>query len=224
MAAKGSEFEQEMVQLEAELRKLEAEYNMFFAGRLPRLPWETRSRVEALVKRYDRMSLRNTAERFRFGMVQARFASFCDLWDRSLKAKEEGRQPGRRPRTGGSPPVAAPPPVPVVPPTAKAPAPPVQPPPPPPSTIAPPAARTRDDVLHVASFRNPADAPDKVQQLYERLSEARRAAGEDALPYERFNAVVSAQMRKLGGGDSEVAFKVSVKDGKVTLTANKKDE
>ena len=37
--------------LEAELKRLEAEYNMFFAGRLPRPPWETRGRVEALVKR-----------------------------------------------------------------------------------------------------------------------------------------------------------------------------
>ena len=27
---------------------------MFFAGRLPKPPWETRSRVEALVKQYDR--------------------------------------------------------------------------------------------------------------------------------------------------------------------------
>ena len=32
--------------LEAELKRLEAEYNMFFAGRLPRPPWETRARVD----------------------------------------------------------------------------------------------------------------------------------------------------------------------------------
>ena len=67
-----------MAQLEAEIKRLEAEYNMFFAGRLPRLPWETRARVEALVKRYDRMNLRNTAERFRFGTLQAKFVAFCD--------------------------------------------------------------------------------------------------------------------------------------------------
>ena len=30
---------------------------MFFAGRLPRPPWETRSRVEAMVKRLDRMHI-----------------------------------------------------------------------------------------------------------------------------------------------------------------------
>ena len=49
-----SEFERELQRLEVELKRLEAEYTMFFAGRLPRPPWETRSRVEALVKQYDR--------------------------------------------------------------------------------------------------------------------------------------------------------------------------
>src|SRR5688500_20375564 len=91
MALKGSEFDQQMVKLEAEIKRLEAEYNMFFAGRLPRLPWETRARVDALVKRYDRMNIRNTAERFRFETLQARYTGFCDLWERALKAKEEGR-------------------------------------------------------------------------------------------------------------------------------------
>ena len=73
MALKGSEFEQAMTKLEAELKRLEAEYNMFFAGRLPRLPWETRARVEKLVKHYDRMHLSNTAQKFRFAMLQARY-------------------------------------------------------------------------------------------------------------------------------------------------------
>ncbi len=50
----------EMTDLQKDLRRsrrikrLEAEYNMFFAGRLPRPPWETRGRVEALIKRHDR--------------------------------------------------------------------------------------------------------------------------------------------------------------------------
>src|ERR1700731_4381608 len=64
---------------------------MFFAGRLPRPPWETRGRVEALVKRYDRAYITNTGERFRFTTLQSRFATFVDLWDRGLRAREEGR-------------------------------------------------------------------------------------------------------------------------------------
>ena len=34
---------------------------MFFAGRLPRPPWETRKRVEAMVKRIDRLHIRTPA-------------------------------------------------------------------------------------------------------------------------------------------------------------------
>ena len=77
--------------LEAELKRLEAEYNMFFAGRLPRPPWETRSRVQAIVKRIDRTSISNYGEKFRFSTLQSRFATFIDLWDRGLRAREEGR-------------------------------------------------------------------------------------------------------------------------------------
>ena len=77
--------------LEAELKRLEAEYNMFFAGRLPRPPWETRGRVDAMVKRIDRMRIANYGDRFRFTTIQSRYATFVDLWDRGLRAREEGR-------------------------------------------------------------------------------------------------------------------------------------
>jgi hypothetical protein len=83
--------EQDLQQLEAELKKLEGEYNMFFAGRLARPPWETRSRVEALVTRYDRAHIQNFGHRFRFSTLQSRYAAFVDLWDRGLRAREEGR-------------------------------------------------------------------------------------------------------------------------------------
>jgi hypothetical protein len=63
-----------------------------------------------------------------------------------------------------------------------------------------------------------------LKQLYERLSAARKAAGEQPLPYDRFAQVVQAQVKKLGGGSGEVAFRVAVDQGKVTLTATKKSE
>src|SRR5262245_15102769 len=86
-----SNVEQDLNRLEAELKRLEAEYNMFFAGRLQRPPWETRERVAALVKQYDRGHLGNTGDRFRFQTLQSRYATFVDLWDRGLRAREEGR-------------------------------------------------------------------------------------------------------------------------------------
>lgn len=73
------------------MKRLEAEYNMFFAGRLPKPPWETRSRVDALVKQYDRSHIQNYGDRFRFLTLQSRYAALVDLWDRGLRAREEGR-------------------------------------------------------------------------------------------------------------------------------------
>jgi len=83
--------ERELTILEGELKRLEAEYNMFFAGRLPRPPWETRGRVDAMVKRLDRTHISNTGDRFRFSTLQSRFQTFADLWERGLRAREEGR-------------------------------------------------------------------------------------------------------------------------------------
>ena len=49
--AEHTDVQTDLQALAADLKRLEAEYNMFFAGRLPRPPWETRGRVEALIKR-----------------------------------------------------------------------------------------------------------------------------------------------------------------------------
>ena len=182
-----TEIERDLQRLEAELKRLEAEYNMFFAGRLPKPPWETRSRVEALVKHYDRMHIQNTGDRFRFATLQSRFSAFIDLWDRGMRAREEGRsgpfaQKRSQAETG---------------------------------------ARAKDQrVLHVASFKDPVHEQDKLHDLYESLVEARREIGEQAVPFHKFAALVKNQVKKLkDSGSPEVAFRVSVKDGKVNLTA-----
>jgi hypothetical protein len=86
-----SESERELQQLSTELRKLEGEYTMFFAGRLPRPPWETRGRVDQLFKRWDKRPTDTLVTRFRLQTLQTRYSRFVDLWDRALRQKEEGR-------------------------------------------------------------------------------------------------------------------------------------
>jgi len=179
--------EKEMQRLEAELKQLEAEYNMFFSGRLPKPPWETRSRVEATVKQYGRAYFQNTADRFRFETLQTRFQTFIDLWDRGLRAREEGR-PG------------------------------------PFAQKHPSADAQRKEVgnriLHVSAFRDPLREIDKLTELYESLAEARREVGEEAPPFHKFADLVKNQVKKLNqGGSGEIAFRVAVKDGKVSFTA-----
>ena len=86
-----TDIQKDLLTLEADLKRLEAEYNMFFAGRLPRPPWETRGRVEAMIKRWDREYISSSGDRFRFEMLQTRFQKFNELWERGLRAREEGR-------------------------------------------------------------------------------------------------------------------------------------
>jgi hypothetical protein len=77
---------------------------MFFGGRLPRPPWETRGRVEALFKRHDRGYIPSTADRFRFEMLQSRFQKMIEVWDRGLRAREDGRSgPFAKPRAAAPP-------------------------------------------------------------------------------------------------------------------------
>jgi hypothetical protein len=184
-----ADIERELRRLESDLRRLEAEYNMFFAGRLPRPPWETRSRVDAAMKQFDRTPPQNYGERFRFQTLQARFSAFADLWDRGLRARDEGG--GRANRFG----------------------------------VQKTASGERGDaagprIVHVASFTDPMQEMDKLHDLYDSLTEARREAGADNVPFDRFADLVKTQVQKMresGGG--EVAFRVSVVDGKVNFTA-----
>ena len=88
-----------MQKLEAGIKQLEAEYNMYFAGRLPRPPWETRARVAALVKQYDRAYIQNTGDRFRFSTLQSRYGearyaeAACATWC-GTKRTRAGSTPG----------------------------------------------------------------------------------------------------------------------------------
>jgi hypothetical protein len=178
----------DLAALDTELRRLEAEYNMFFAGRLPRPPAETRSRVTRMVKRLDRLHIPNYADRFRFTTLQARYAAFVELWDRGLRAREEGRPgPFTRPaRQGAS------------------------------TADGHPAER----IVHVAAFHDPMREIDKLQDLYDRVVEARRSIGEEAVPFHRFAELIKQQVKQLRQqGSPEVAFRVTVKEGKVRFTA-----
>ena len=175
--------------LERDLKRLEGEYQMFFAGRLPRPPWETRSRVDALVTRLDRSPPTNYGERFRFSSLQARFRAFIDLWDRGLRAREEGR----------AGPFAARPPV---------------------LVDEPRSSPSESRVLAVATFSDPTLETDKLNSLFDGVISARREVGQDVIPFERFAALISKQVGAFRAkGCDEVAFRVGVKDGKVSLTA-----
>jgi hypothetical protein len=187
MPAEQSEHEREVQVLEAELKRLEAEYHMFFAGRIPRPPWETRTRVTGMFKKFDRMqnAINNYAVKFRFQTLQSRFTSQLDLWDRGLRSREEGRAgPFAQPKMVERPKPA------------------------------------RDRVVAVTTLSDPLREMEKVQELYMNLVEARKEAGQEGLPFDKFADLIRKQVGSLREqGSSEVAFRVALKDGKVAFTA-----
>jgi hypothetical protein len=186
-----TELERDLNGLEAALRRLENEYNMYFGGQLPRPPWETRRRVEALLRRFDRAYIQNAVDRFRLNTLQSRFSTFAELWDRAMRAREEGR-PGPFSRAGRTAAVA-------------------------PQPAQPPAEQAMGTVV-VSDVDRDRHA---VEALYESLLAARRSVGvEERLPFERFAEIVKGQVSQLQrAGSRDVAFCVSVKGGKVAFTA-----
>ena len=198
MASPQREFDRDMQQLEAEIRRLELEYNMFFAGRAQRLPWEQRARVETLVRRFDRTDIQNTADRFRFHTLQSRYSAFVELWERQLKAQEQGRL--RVPRAPGN--------------TAAAPR-------PAPRPESPPESKPPDEfVEHAVRLHDPDAEAERVQELYEYLAAAKREAGQPPLPYDRVDALVRDQLQKFGPEGHDLVFKVALREGRVMLTVS----
>jgi hypothetical protein len=179
-----SDVERDLQKLETGLKNLEAQYNMYFSGRLPKPPWETRASVEALVKRYDRGHIQNYGDRFRFQTLQSRWATLVDLWDKGLRAREEGRPgPFVHRRAPEEP------------------------------------KKTQNRILCVSAFSDVLREQDKLHDLYESLAEARHEVGMDPVPFHKFAELVKTQVKKLSEDGAEVAFRVAIKDGKVSLTA-----
>ncbi len=59
-----------------------------------------------------------------------------------------------------------------------------------------------------------------MHQLYDNLAQARKEAGQEAIPFHKFADLVKTQVNSLKEkGSPEVAFRVAVKDGKVAFTA-----
>ena len=83
--------ERELQALAAQLKKVETEYNMYFAGRTGRPPIDSRAALDRTFKRVDRAAFDSPVARFQFSTLQARYSSLADLWDRGVRAREEGR-------------------------------------------------------------------------------------------------------------------------------------
>jgi hypothetical protein len=82
--------DEELKQIEDNLRRLKIEYDIFFGGGSKKPPTDLEWRVQAALKRHSDSQKLNFAQRFRFNTLQQKYAIYSDLWRKKVSIKEEG--------------------------------------------------------------------------------------------------------------------------------------
>jgi hypothetical protein len=95
--------EEQLVRLEDDLRRLKVEFDIYFNGAAKRPPYDTKGRVETIIKRLADERTLSFAQRYFYNSLVARYTSFLQLWRRTMQEREEGRghAPTRRHAHGG---------------------------------------------------------------------------------------------------------------------------
>lgn len=85
--------DEDLSQIEKDIRQLKIEYDQYFGGGRKRPPTEIEWRVDLLVKRYnERGGELKSAQRFRFNNLTQTYAKYKDIFRKKTAMKEEGRQ------------------------------------------------------------------------------------------------------------------------------------
>jgi hypothetical protein len=85
--------DEQLTRLEDDIRRLRVEFDIFFNGGAKRAPYDTKGRVETLLKRLGDDRTLTYAQRYRYNSLAARYNLFRDLWRRTMQGREEGRDP-----------------------------------------------------------------------------------------------------------------------------------
>ena len=92
MANPTTVIDEELGQLERDIRQLKIEYDQYFGGGRKRPPTEIEWRIELLVKRYsERSGELKYGQRFRYNNLTQTYAKYKDIFRKKLQQKEEGR-------------------------------------------------------------------------------------------------------------------------------------
>jgi hypothetical protein len=84
--------DEELGQLERDIRQLKIEYDQYFGGGRKRPPTEIEWRIDLLVKRYaERGGDLKFAQRFRFNNLSQTYAKYKDIFRKRAAQKEEGK-------------------------------------------------------------------------------------------------------------------------------------
>lgn len=193
--------EKQLVRLEDDIRRLKIEYDVFFNGGSKRAPYETKSRVETTIKRISDDRSLTYAQRYHFNSLIARYTAFRELWRRTMKGREEGRDMSHlppkaqeeNPTTGHQTET--------------------------PKQKATAVANTSTKVV----CNDVKSETESVKKLYEALIQAKRQCGEatEGLNFSAFQQHLVAQSDKIMQNlrCDRVSFQIGVENGKVSFKA-----
>ena len=84
--------DEELAQLERDIRQLKIEYDQYFGGGRKRPPTEIEWRIDLIIKRYaERGGELKMAQRFRYNNLTQSYAKYKDVFRKKMQQKEEGR-------------------------------------------------------------------------------------------------------------------------------------
>jgi hypothetical protein len=194
--------DEDLSQLERDIRQLKIEYDMYFGGGRKRPPTEIEWRIELIVKRYgERGGDMKFGQRFRFGNLAQTYAKYKDVFRKRLAQREEGKV--QRHFGAAAKAIEAE--------RAKAQA----------ATDAAASAEAAKVFRVVCTA--PEKEADKVEQLYEAFVRAKQAAGEEMgkMTHAGFNEFVRKKTKDLQKQKNchEVEYVVETVDGQVKLKA-----
>jgi hypothetical protein len=95
--------DEQLARLEEDIRRLKVEFDIYFNGAAKRPPYDTKGRVDTLIKRLADDRTLSFAQRYHYNSLAARYTSFMQLWRRTMQEREEGRAPSRRPASQTTP-------------------------------------------------------------------------------------------------------------------------
>jgi hypothetical protein len=198
--------DEELAQLEKDIRQLKIEYDMFFGGGRKRPPTEIEWRIEQIVKRYsERGGDLKFNQRFRFSNLAQTYAKYKDIFRKKTAQKEEGKIQrhfgaaakaieAERARANPEPPVS------------------VQ-----------AASNTNESRAYRVVCSDPEKESDKVDQLFNAFLKAKQVAGEDTAKLSKasFDEFVRKKTKDLQSKKNcrDVEYVVEIVDGQVKLKA-----
>jgi hypothetical protein len=197
--------DEELAQLEKDIRQLKIEYDMYFGGGRKRPPTEIEWRIDQIVRRYsERGGDLKYGQRFRFSNLSQTYAKYKDMFRKKLAQREEGKvqrhfgaaaKAIEAERTRSQPP---------------------------PEEDASAASAEAGKAFRIVCSE-PEKETQKVDQLYEAFLNAKKTAGEETAKLTRagFNEFVRKKTKDLQKQKQcrDVEYVVEMVDGSVKLKA-----